>query len=68
MIGPHVALDGADRFIRIRDGLTLCRFSDYALAVFLEAYNRRGCTITFRVRDNNGFSAFHDGNARVGCT
>jgi hypothetical protein len=63
-----VALDGADRFIRIRDGLTLCRFSDYTLTDFFEANYGRGCTNAFRIRDNDCFSAFHNGNARVGCT
>ena len=60
------ALDRIDSLVRVRDHLVLGRLTDNALALRGKSDDGRGGASTFRVLDDDGFSAFHDGHARVG--
>ena len=66
IIRAHLALDRADRAVRVRDGLTLCHLADHALAGLGERDDGRGGAMTFRVGDNGRFAALHDGDAAIG--
>ena len=66
IIRAHLALDRADRAVRVRDGLTLCHLADHTLAGLGERDDGRGGAMTFRVGDNGRFAALHDGDAAIG--
>ena len=65
VIRAHLALDRADRAVRVRDGLTLCHLADHTLAGLGERDDGRGGAMTFRVGDDGRFAALHDGDAAV---
>ena len=65
VVRAHVALDGNDGAVRVGHSLALCHLTDHALAVLGERDNRRGRARAFRVRDDDGFAALHNGYARV---
>ncbi len=65
VIAAHVSLDGNDGAVRVGNSLALCQLADQSFAGLGEAYHRRSQTRTFRVRDNDGFAAFHDSYDRV---
>ena len=68
-LGPRcsdVTLDRGDGAVNVRDGLTLCGFTDENFAVLGER-DDRGCGAeAFRVGDDGGFSTFKYGDDRVG--
>jgi len=66
IIRAHLALDRADRAVRVRDGLALCHLTDHTLAGLGERDDGRGGAMTFRVGDDSRFAALHDGDAAVG--
>jgi len=65
-VGAHVALDGRDGAVAVRDGLALCHLADHALAGLGEGHDGRGGAVALCVRDDDGFAALHDGDAAVG--
>ena len=66
VIGAHFALDGDDRAVGVGDGLTLCDLADEALAVLGEGHDGRSGAVAFRIGDNSGLAAFHNGDAGIG--
>ena len=66
--GTHFTFNGNNGPVGIRNGLALCYLADKSFSVFGESYNRRSCTAAFRVCDDDRLSAFHNGDAAVGCT
>ncbi len=58
-------LDTVEGFIGVGDSLAFCGLADEAFAVLGEGDDRRGGAHAFRVFDDFGLVAFHDGNARV---
>jgi len=68
VVTAHLALDGDDGAVGVGDGLALCHLAHHALAVFGESHHRGGGAVTFRVGDDNGLAALHDGDARVSRT
>jgi hypothetical protein len=58
----HEALDREDRVLRIGHRLTLRDLPDQALAGLAEADDRRREPPAFRIRNDNGLAAFHDGD------
>ena len=60
------ALDGEEGALGVRDRLALGRLADEALAVVREGHDRRGRARAFRVFDDLGLRAFHDGHAGIG--
>ena len=64
----HFTLDGNHRTVRVGHGLTLCHLADQTLTVFCKSHDRRRCTAAFSVCNHHRLSAFHNGNAAVGCT
>ena len=65
VVRAHVTLDGNDGAVRVGHSLALCHLADHTLAVLGERDNRRGRARAFRVRDDDGFAALHNGYARV---
>jgi hypothetical protein len=57
-----VALNGTDRAVNVRDCLALGNFTHEDFAILCECDNRWSGASTFRVCDNDGFSAFKYGN------
>ena len=68
IIGAHVALDGRDGAVGVRDGLTLCDLTDHTLTGLRERDDGRGGAVAFGIGDDDGFAAFHDCYTAVGCT
>ena len=66
IIRAHLALDRADRAVRVRDGLALCYLTDHTLAGLGKRDDGRGGAMTFRVGDDGRFAALHDGDAAIG--
>ena len=66
VVGAHFALDGDDGAVRIGDGLALGDLADEALAVLGEGHDRRSGAGAFRVGDDGGLAAFHNGDAGIG--
>ena len=58
----HVTLDGSDGAVRVRNGLSFRQLADEPLAVLREADYRRRQAAAFRVRDDGGLAALHNGN------
>ena len=50
------------------DGLAFGRLTYEAFAVFGKCHDRRRCTRTLGIGNNNGFPAFHDGHAGIRCS
>ncbi len=67
-VRTHLSLDGSDRIICVRHSLTLCRFADKSLARLCHCDDRRCCSGTFRIRDNDRLAAFHNCYAAVRST
>ena len=63
----HVTLDELHRTIRIGHRLTARQLPHKALAVLLEANDRRRSAAALRVRDDCSLSALHDGDRRIRC-
>ena len=61
----HETLDREDRALGIRNGLTLRRIADLALAVGGERHDRRGRAVSLRVGDDHGLVALHHCHAGV---
>ena len=68
VIGAHAALDGNDGAFGVGNRLTLCHLTYQTFAVLCECYDGRRSARAFRVRDNNRFAAFHNGNAGIRST
>ena len=51
--------------VRIGHGLALCELAYETFARLGEAHHGRGETAAFRVRNDDGFAAFHDGHHGV---
>ena len=64
-IGADVALDGADRAVRVGDRLTLGDLADQDVAV-LEGDDRGGGAGTLGVGDDCGLAPFEGGDDTVG--
>src|SRR4029453_17633820 len=64
----HVALDGPDGALDIRDGLALGALANQALAPPRERHHGGGGPGAFGVRDNGGLSTFEYGDDGVGCS
>ena len=65
VLAAHEALDGEDGVVGVGDGLALGRGADEALAILLEGDDGRRRPAAFRVRDDDGFGAFHHGDDGV---
>jgi NAD-specific glutamate dehydrogenase len=61
-------LEGGDGVLRVDDCLSLSGQAHETLAVLGERDDRGRCPCTFRVLDDAGSLALHDGDARVGRT
>ena len=61
-------LESEDGVLRVHNGLSFSRQTNKTLAVLGERDDRRRCPCTFRVLDDAGSLALHDGDARVGRT
>jgi len=61
-------LKGEDSVLRVHNRLSLSRQADETLAVLGERDNRGRCPCTFRVLDDAGSLALHDGDARISRT
>ncbi len=59
-------LEGEDGVLRVHDSLSLRREANKTLAVLGERDDGGCCPCTFRVLDDAGSLALHDGDARVG--
>lgn len=59
-------LEGGDGVLRVHDRLSLSREANETLAVLGERDDGGCCPCTFRVLDDTGSLALHDGYARVG--
>ena len=68
IIGAHVALDGRDGAVGVRDGLTLCNLTDHTLTGLRECDDGRGGAVAFGIGDDDRLAAFHDCYTAVGCT
>ncbi|MNH78789.1 NAD-specific glutamate dehydrogenase [compost metagenome] len=68
VVRTNMSLDRDDCTVWIRDGLTLGCFTHHTLSIFLKTYHGRSCARTLRVRNNNGFAAFHNCYTRVSCS
>ncbi len=68
VVGTHLTLDGGNGAVGVGDRLTLCDLTYHPFAGLCECYDGRGGACAFCVGDNNGFAAFHDGYAAIGCT
>ena len=66
VIGAHVTLDGSDGALVVGNGLTLCDLTDHSFTGLGERDDGRGGAVAFGVRDDDGFAAFHNGDAAVG--
>jgi hypothetical protein len=64
----HEALDGEDGVLRVGDGLALGHLADETLAALGEADNRGRSARTLFIRNDFGFAAFENRDARVGCS
>ena len=62
---PHETLDRVNRPVRVGHCLTLGRVAHLAFPVVHKSNHGRSCPMTFAVRDNNGFTAFHYSYAGV---
>ena len=62
----HEALDREDRVLRVGDGLPLGDLPDQPLAGLGERDDRRRQPPAFRIGDDDGLAAFHDGDDGVG--
>ncbi len=60
------ALDRENRVVGIGHRLALGRLTDQAFAFLGESDSRRSRARAFRILDNLGFSAFHDGDTAIG--
>ena len=65
VVRAHMTLDGNNGAVRVGNSLALCHLADHTLAVLGKSHNRRGRARAFRVRDDDGFAALHNGYARV---
>ena len=68
IIGTHFTLDGNHRALRVGNSLTLGDLTDETLAVLGKGHDGRRGAGAFRVCDNRGFAAFHNGDAGIGRT
>ena len=68
IIATHVTLDAHDGAVGVGDRLTLCHLTYHSFARLGEAHNGRGGSCAFGVGDNDGFAAFVNCHAGVGCT
>ena len=68
VIRAHLTLDGGDGAVGIGDGLTLGDLTDHTLAGLGERDDGRRGAVALRIGDNDGFAAFHNGNAAIGST
>ncbi len=59
-------LEGEDGILRVHNCLSLSRQANKTLAVLGERDDGGSCPCTFRVLDDAGSLALHDGDARVG--
>ena len=62
------ALDREDGVFRVGDRLALGRLADEAFAVAAEGDDRRRGARAFRVFNDLGVLAVHDGDAGIGCS
>ena len=67
-VGAHLALDGSNGAVGIRNGLALGDLANQTLAFLGEGDNGRRSARAFAVWDDDGFAAFHNGDAAVGGT
>ena len=68
ILATHKAFDGVDGIFRIGHSLALGDFSHQALTGFVDCHDGWSRASAFRVRNNDRFSAFHNGNTRVCCS
>src|SRR5579884_3703806 len=66
IFAAHEPLDRIDSVFGIGDSLALGNLTNQALTIFINSNDRGGGARTFGIRDNDGFSAFHYGDTRVG--
>ena len=59
----HEPFDRKNGPFRVGNRLALSRVADFAFAVFGECHDRRGGAMSLAVRNDDGFVAFHNGNA-----
>ena len=67
-VGTHITLDGNNGAVGVGDRLTFCDLTDHTLARLGESDDRRSRARTLRIRNDNRFAAFINGNARVRST
>src|SRR5690606_9987735 len=64
----HETLDRIDGLFRVGDRLAFGDVTDEAFAGFAERHDGRGGAMPFRIGNDGGLTAFHDGDAAVGGT
>ena len=64
-LAAHETLDGVNRVAGVRNGLTLRRIADDALAGFGKRHDGRRGTFAFGIFEHERFAAVHDGHAGV---
>ena len=66
VVGAHLALDGRNGALVVRDGLPLCDLADHALSGFRKRDDGRRGAPALGVGDDNGLAALHHSRAAVG--
>ena len=67
-VRSHISLDGADGLVGVGNSLTLCNLTNKSFACLGECNNRRSCSSSLRVGDNDGLATLKYCYAGVGCT
>ena len=66
VVGAHLALDGRNGAVMVRDGLPLCDLTDHALSGLGKRDDRRRRASALGVGDDNRLAALHHSHAAVG--
>ena len=66
VVGAHLALDGRNGAVMVRDGLPLCDLADHALSGLGKRDDRRRRASALGVGDDNRLAALHHSHAAVG--
>ena len=64
----HFSFNRRNGVVRVGNRLTLCHLTYQSFAVLRKCNNRRRCSCSFCIGDDDRFAAFNNSNARVCCT
>ena len=67
-VAAHFPLYGRNGVFGVGNRLSLGDVTDQSFAVLGKRHDGRSCTRAFGVGDDDGFAAFHNRHARVGCS